>query len=819
MRKEELKRQYYLLFVVIAAVTAFVFAMVGVLDSHAYMSLEQKKNVYGGWHVGIYNAADDVYQKLHNHAIVEEMGKMEIYGYAESFYGEKFHPVGSIDTIIKDMGRINLISGEMPDEKGEVAMEMDTLAALGYSYEPGQAITLKIHGLDKYGRRTVRQETFMLTGVVQNYSDVWKNSGNDLLNIFISPDYKKNLGVQSTNYFLEINEKYLSDISQIKVLLNEDRFIENNYISDEDVNDVSLLEEFLQEEIFVFLVIIFSVIMLVVLISTMINRRRESFALIRSIGAERKQIVSALIGEIVPVIVAGILVGTLTGITLPAVIFKILSYFLEDMIFMIEPAHAGMIAIGVLAGSFLTCLVGILGIFRIPMRGTIKYQTMGKGKNVRRRENFLSLFATFCMGCVFITSWYFCYLEYFEYRSFNKLYPYDYKLGYLPSYSESNVEISEETFEEIKKCYGVEYARAYKISPYYEVIWEDMEDSIYAEKLSLMQNPHLPEEKQSAGKVFTRVYEIQEDDERAFLDYQEQIDEGQITFDEIQNSNKVIIYLPTLYEYDDGVVVADKNYEYWIQSKEPSAYNVDTIGIGEKIKIQGDRGEIEVEIAAIIYDNQVDSRIPICMPFSCIMGNSMGEKINCIDGYLCVEVYEKNNFNRLQTEIELIRFQDLQTNFENRLSVREKIFGRLLLHVGIIGVMNTIVLIFMIIFKGDIIDNQSSSEVKKNLLLYTLGVSKFKLFCNYMIKESYFILYAILFSITGVLYYCIYRDYVDRYGVLINHREDYYTFVVILYKAIVQKYDLHICIIGGLVYAVIILSITFRTIKKLKLIK
>jgi len=819
VRKEELKRQYYLLFVVIAAVTAFVFAMVGVLDSHAHMSSEQKKNVYGGWHVGIYNAADDVYQKLHNHAIVEEMGKMEIYGYAESFYGEKFHPVGSIDIITKDMGRINLVSGEMPDEKGEVAMEMDTLAALGYPYEPGQAITLKIHGLDKYGRRTVRQETFMLTGVVQNYSDVWKNSGNDLLNIFISPDYKKNLGVQSTNYFLEINEKYLSDISQIKVLLNEDRFIENNYISDEDVNDVSLLEEFLQEEIFVFLVIIFSVIMLVVLISTMINRRRESFALIRSIGAERKQIVSALIGEIVPVIVAGILVGTLTGITLPAAIFKILSYFLEDMIFMIEPAHAGMIAIGVLAGSFLTCLVGILGIFRIPMRGTIKYQTMGKGKNVRRRENFLSLFATFCMGCVFITSWYFCYLEYFEYRNFNKLYPYDYKFGYLPIYAEPNVEISEETYEEIKKCYGVEYARAYKISPYYEVSWEGMEESLYAEKLSVMQKIHLPEEKRVDDKVYTCVYEIQEDDERAFLDYQEQIDEGQITFDEIQNSNKVIIYLPTLYEYDDGNVVAEKDYEHWLEQGEEIYGSGDAVNIGDRIMITEDKGKVEVEVAAIIYDNQVNSRIQICMPFTIISGEFTGSQINCVDNYMCVEVCRSNNTNRLQMEIELGKFQDKQIQLENRVNMKEYIFSRLLLHISITGVMNIIIFILLIIFRWDIIDNRSSTEMKRNHILYALGITKNKLMWSYMIRELIVIGVTVLFSVIGVMYYCFKQDYGVEYWSVLHQTEGYISSLSIVFNIGVEKYDLYLCMVLGIIYAVIIESITYRLIKKLKLTK
>ncbi len=819
MRKEELKRQYYLLFVVIAAVTAFVFAMVGVLDSHAYMSLEQKKNVYGGWHVGIYNAADDVYQKLHNHAIVEEMGKMEIYGYAESFYGEKFHPVGSIDTIAKDMGRINLVSGEMPDEKGEVAMEMDTLAALGYSYEPGQAITLKIHGLDKCGRRTVRQETFMLTGVVKNYSDVWKNSGNDLLNIFISPDYKKNLGVQSTNYFLEINEKYLSDISQIKVLLNEDRFIENNYISDEDINDVSLLEEFLQEEIFVFLVIIFSVIMLVVLISTMINRRRESFALIRSIGAERKQIVSALVGEIVPVIVAGILVGTLTGITLPAVIFKILSYFLEDMIFMIEPAHAGMIAIGVLAGSFLTCLVGILGIFRIPMRGTIKYQTMGKGKNVRRRENFLSLFATFCMGCVFITSWYFCYLEYLDYRNFNELYPYDYKFGYLPIYAEPNVEISEETYEEIKKCYGVEYARAYKISPYYEVSWEGMEESLYAEKLSVMQKIHLPEEKRVDDKVYTCVYEIQEDDERAFLDYQEQIDEGQITFDEIQNSNKVIIYLPTLYEYDDGNVVAARNYEYWLQKKEICVWNDDKISIGDKIEILGDEEAFQVEIAAIIYEDQADARIQIRMPLTIISGNSISKKSYGANSYICIEVFGKDNTNRLQTEIELKKFQDAKIKFENRGAIKEAIISRLLFHIGIIGIMNIIIYILLIVLKWNIFDNRSLSEMRKTQILYALGVTKDRLLRNYITKEINVIVASVIFSMIVLLYYTFERDFDVRNIGKQFLKEDYLSLAFVIYNTIVEKYDLYLCLLCGIVYTVIILGITYRLIKKIKFIK
>ena len=736
MRREELKRQYFLFLIVVAAVTAFVFAMVGLLDSYTQTRVEQRKDVYGGWHAGLYKVSEETYRNIRNHAIVDRVGEMTIYGSMIHQDTAVKYIIGSVDQEAKEIGRLALIDGVFPSQENEVAMEMQSLAALGYSYELGQEILLTFYCADKEGNTIVYQDTFVLTGVLHNYSDIWKKWGHSLVNIFISSDYSEKLSIQSRNLFVQAKEKYINHVSELWPLVDGGgSLIENDYAYYEYSEGLVWLADFFKEEILVFLVISFSVIILVILISTMIKQRQESFALIRSLGGERKQIISELMKEILPALFLGIFFGSLIGVLVPFVFLLCFQKLLGGFVYKVSIEHMGIVIIGILGGSLFACLAGLSGIFRVPIRGIIEYQSVGKGKKARKLENCLSFLTTFGLGCVFIISSYICYTVYRDYEYYKEIYPCDYKYGYLPIYGEPYTHISEDTLTAVKNTYGVERVRAYRISPYYRVDWAKRPESMYAEKLPAMQSPHLPEQKQSEKDIYACLYEIEIDDESGFADYLKLIEEGEITFEELQNSNKVIIYLPKLYEWKGEKIVAAKDYQYWLRKNSVITWKENTIEPGTLLTIEGEKGKVEVQVAAIIYSEAKESRVNPYMPLTLIGGEKLGKQLYDAADYACIEVYENPNVNSLQTEKELLEYNEGSSNFSNEKQAREKKFTGFLVQIVIVGIMNMIVITLLIIIKWGIADSRGYIDLRRNQLFYALGMPKAKIKWYYISKE------------------------------------------------------------------------------------
>lgn len=50
--------------------------------------------------------------------------------------------IGTLDEALADIGNISMYEGRMPEKDNEIAMDLPSLAALGYSYEVGQTVTV-----------------------------------------------------------------------------------------------------------------------------------------------------------------------------------------------------------------------------------------------------------------------------------------------------------------------------------------------------------------------------------------------------------------------------------------------------------------------------------------------------------------------------------------------------------------------------------------------------------------------------------------------------------------------------------------------------
>ena len=72
-----------------------------------------------------------------------------------------------------DKGNIRIAKGSMPKEDNEIACDYNTLSRLGYTSELGQEITINYYYNDKKSTGQKKQAKFILSGVMENFTDSW----------------------------------------------------------------------------------------------------------------------------------------------------------------------------------------------------------------------------------------------------------------------------------------------------------------------------------------------------------------------------------------------------------------------------------------------------------------------------------------------------------------------------------------------------------------------------------------------------------------------------------------------------------------------
>ncbi len=80
--------------------------------------------------------------------------------------------LGTMDENCREIGNLTLYEGRMPQNAGEIVMDLPSLAALGYSYDLGQTVRITVQ--DGSGQ-TVTAE-FALVGTMKSFSESWVSS-------------------------------------------------------------------------------------------------------------------------------------------------------------------------------------------------------------------------------------------------------------------------------------------------------------------------------------------------------------------------------------------------------------------------------------------------------------------------------------------------------------------------------------------------------------------------------------------------------------------------------------------------------------------
>lgn len=83
--------------------------------------------------------------------------------------------VGAIDEAFAEMGNVSLYEGRLPENSDEIAMDLPALAAMGYSYDLGQTISIGVQ-TDEYGN--IARKEFELVGTIRSFASNWNTDSS-----------------------------------------------------------------------------------------------------------------------------------------------------------------------------------------------------------------------------------------------------------------------------------------------------------------------------------------------------------------------------------------------------------------------------------------------------------------------------------------------------------------------------------------------------------------------------------------------------------------------------------------------------------------
>lgn len=745
------KKSYLSLFVVIVLACTFTLAIAIFNDSLKKTEERQRETIYGSWHMAFYNTDNTLYQDLLRHGTVQKLGKMNIYGNILGNDGSIAGVIGSADNNTVSMG-ISLLDGHLPAKGDEIAVEMSYLSMLGISYELGQQIPLTIQVLDAKGKPSVIEKTFILTGVLKNYSSLWKSEGNQLVSFFVTDSALQGRPVFE-HVFGVLKKEYIKNADELGMLTeNRGSFNKNDYTYYEYTGSKqNWYETFLSGSVFILLVALTSAFFIFNIFYTSLKDHNKSFIVMRSLGASKQEI-SVLYGkELAFVLSLSFFAGIITGFAVTMIAYQVIKYFIaEGFVFYFDTAKIILLLFILIFCVFLFAVFSVLHIGKMPLTGNImlqpdsrmafKHSRKFKPLTVRnmvkifnsahRREAAVYFLLTVGTFLVLASTFYHSYKKYTDYSAMLNTYEEDYNYGIMNSYFEPKVHLEESEVDKIKNIYGIDYVRAYRCSDYLPVSWNGMENSEYAELLK----DWLFVKYAGKAEVFTSVYSLsgQEQDYQFYID---EVDKGQVSVKEFLKGNEVILYLPFYYKTEDGEMRSNTNNANPFLKASYELIKENTLNPGDVIVISGARGDVTVKVAGIIYDfNKRNSQSFLGKPFSVICHDSLYDKLilsNQNKTYEHLQIYASKNANYERTDVEISNIKDNFYLLNFRL-LKEQNKYNALVSVAVSLALSILSLLITVTVQYNNQVSRNDSDYLRNYILGVLGMDKWKIQLIYL---------------------------------------------------------------------------------------
>ncbi len=397
------KKQYTVLIIGIILAMIFSSGTLFFISTISTSTDEIMNNKYGSQDMITINAQYLDFESAQAQSCIEEYGFAHIIGYGYLKGGEESDgtAVAYLDEKAKELSYVRALSGRLPENKGEIALEKDALIRFGLmDKQIGDKITLVVKTPDgeKYLDKT-QEKTYTLVGILRDKKrniendDIWLEESHQILipAAFVCEKEQTAPGGKEllTAYFnFNDSPTYGTDYEE---WINDSP----NYSKAENINlrsGNSLLADILNKTASVIILtavlVLASCVAIVNAFSSNLRERKAQIGMLRAVGATKRQIITvyareALIISLVAAPVSSII--SYLGV-------KLLTGFMgEDFVFRPKLwVLAASIAVGV-ACVMLAALIPLISASKIsPMQAirNIEITRKMKRKKIRSQKNF-----------------------------------------------------------------------------------------------------------------------------------------------------------------------------------------------------------------------------------------------------------------------------------------------------------------------------------------------------------------------------------------------------------------------------------------------
>lgn len=272
-------------------VFAFVLVWVACLLQNTLKAMveQQRFSQYGEWQFAVYDNSLGTLSALEKHVGIEKRGKMTPLGNVVDGNERVVARLGYVDDAAVGLGHITLAEGTLPAKPNQIAMEMSTLVALGYSFDVDQVIDVPVIYTDAFGKVQHHSYQFLLTGILNTYSVAWNGAGDGPVNAIVNNDFII-ADAPTDSYILLCSGQYksINNAQELSVLLSKNGTLVLNTHA-YPVNDNSLVS-LVERNLVSVLGVLLSFVLLVCDIYSWVWAETENICIYKDLGATVRQI-------------------------------------------------------------------------------------------------------------------------------------------------------------------------------------------------------------------------------------------------------------------------------------------------------------------------------------------------------------------------------------------------------------------------------------------------------------------------------------------------------------------------------------------------
>lgn len=379
-KKKEWKAVSILMFF---CVTFFVTITTSCIN--AISSIEQyTKEQYGVHQFQAFNVSAE--QEKHPKA---DVGVIELQGYfvnEVSLYHDTVI-LGTVDESARKIGYLSITEGRMPKKNKEIAIEASILKRMNLDLTVGDLITIPVYWIKdgKYQPKSL-DETFVITGIIKDYSRIWTAESSDPYNgfpgVWLCENKRSDEGIrvelihfadietqeQADTYYQELAEYYGDAVVSYNI---------NNYMASES-DSVEIQKGLYLSGASIIIGIVIIVIMVVGIISILslgIEERRKQQKILHQFGMRKRERFVVLCKQIYGAAIIGLIPGFFVSMFLSQWLKDLLLHFLGIYI-------AGNISFTIIGSCIIPIMltVGIVCIVLYKMMENKQVKTVKKSK-------------------------------------------------------------------------------------------------------------------------------------------------------------------------------------------------------------------------------------------------------------------------------------------------------------------------------------------------------------------------------------------------------------------------------------------------------